>query len=235
MSIKLPPRYVNTPVHAIGHELPDAENMTYIRLYALAWKTNGQETPPLELTALLGYLRIGRSALYKRLSRFAEMGWLRSASPRPGFIKLFFSLSPRQQNSSPPPRTPVHADGQSTATDSFAANSARSSTTATAFTTATTPNQKQKAAVAGFSNPEDQARYEVLSALSEPLRSRLARELTKTPKQIQADIARWRQKGTPGLGLLVTMLRNDPPEIDPQSEEARQKYVSGDFADFIEH
>jgi hypothetical protein len=229
VSIRIPPQYVNVPAAIKYSRDPRASapvKQTYDELRGLAWVNNYKHTPALDLGELLSFLDLGRSAFYTHLKAMTELGWLRSESVGGGKLRIHFLPSPiiRTSFASPEFRT------ESGIPDSFPFWEAAVNTT-----TAEQQNQQGLEAVAVFSNAVESARYEVLSAVTEPERSRLARDLTKTPDQIKADIARWQKKGSPGVGLLVTMLRNDPPEIDPNSEEARQKYVNGEFADFIEH
>ncbi|MBX3046952.1 MAG: hypothetical protein KF698_08160 [Anaerolineales bacterium] len=240
MSLPVPPVYVNSPASIVYSRDPKATpvvKQTYYQLRGLAWQHKYQHTPPLDLGELLSFLGtehdgerkpMGRSTFYEHIKTMTELGWLRSESIGGGKVRILF------QQQSPQIRTDFSSPQkwtESTNLDSFTGSSAR-------ISTATADKQTDLdfgSAVAVLNTPLERAKYEVLSAISEPERSRLARELNKTPEQIQADIARWRQKGTPGIGLLVTMLRNDAPELDPNSEEARQKYVSGDFADYINH
>lgn len=73
--------------------------------------------------------------------------------------------------------------------------------------------------------------------IREPTAHRLLRKPHITPAYLAAHIDKARQEGI-STGLLITRLaNNDPPPLTPdqQDQQHRLKYITGEFAEFVEH
>ncbi len=85
MSLRLPPRYYNTPTRARfrRHRLPAELWDTWELLNAIAWVNDYKFTPPVSWNDLAPYLDVEAQALGDRLARLETLGWL-NVERKPG-------------------------------------------------------------------------------------------------------------------------------------------------------
>lgn len=95
MTLRLPPRYYNTPTHARfrKHRLPSELWDTWELLNALAWVNDYKFTPPTALVEMAVFLTIKPDALRDRLARLQQSGWLK-IDPQPGRENVYTPIVP---------------------------------------------------------------------------------------------------------------------------------------------
>jgi len=95
MSLRLPPRYYNTPTHARfrKHRLPPELWDTWELLNAISWVNDYKFTPPTPLSEMAAFLTVKPDALRDRLARLQKSGWL-MIDPRPGRENVYTPIVP---------------------------------------------------------------------------------------------------------------------------------------------
>ena len=95
MTLRLPPRYYNTPTHARfrKHRLPAELWDTWELLNALSWVNDYKFTPPTSLRDLARFLGVKEDAVRDRLARLSALGWLQ-ITRQSGKESIYFPIVP---------------------------------------------------------------------------------------------------------------------------------------------
>jgi hypothetical protein len=98
MSLPTPPKYVVIPAERIEQAYaPDKPRRallsTFIRILSLAWESKYTQTPRMNESELMAFLKLKRRQYFEQKADMELLGWLRSSHPVPGFVQFSFSRS----------------------------------------------------------------------------------------------------------------------------------------------
>jgi hypothetical protein len=92
MKVKLPPKYVIIPADVLyDATISHSSRMTYCLLRGLAWEKSGKETPVITWDNLERVIGKDQKTIYNHLAELVTAGRLRYARPQPGCIVVWFT------------------------------------------------------------------------------------------------------------------------------------------------
>jgi hypothetical protein len=92
MNIKIPPRYIPLPAEIAYSKESAALKDTFTKIFGLAWEMDYKHTPSLAVDDLINFLYIARRTYFLHVEKLCELSWLRSETPRIGFVRFSFPI-----------------------------------------------------------------------------------------------------------------------------------------------
>ena len=227
----IPPHYVNVPSSLAYGELSRTVIVTGLRIYGLGWRHRYTRTDPIAIADLCAVCGVSRSKLYEHLGRLVTARMLQYTNTAGRFTFTF-----RPDRSSPVFGTD-QALGVVVDPDSDSCSKS--------------PENQQQQYSHGFEGgcggdaiqsrfPDWQERLAVLDRVGvlEPVRSEIAGLGHITLPELEAWETWFASQSKLGVGALIAQLRAGvPPPAGARAgaPDVKHDYISGEYAEYIQH